>query len=161
MKVTQEKLPDSQIGLEIEMSGETSRNTYEKVVRDIARSSNIPGFRKGKIPRPILIQRIGKTRIKGAVVEELIQSGIKDAIAQESIEALGNYKLKSEFDNLIESFKPGEPFIFSATIDVPPSVELGNYQGLSVKAEESVYDPKTLEEYLEEDDVCFDCKMNK
>ena len=150
MKVTQEKLPDSQIVLEIELSGETSRDTYEKVVRDLARSSNIPGFRKGKVPRPILMQRIGKERIKGAVIEQLIQTGIKDAIKQESIDALGNYQLKSEFDDLIKSFQPGEPFIFSATLDVPPSVELGDYHNLSVKAEESVYEPQTLEDYLEE-----------
>ena len=150
MKVTQEKLPDSQIGLEIELSGETSRNTYEKVVRDLARSSNIPGFRKGKVPRPILMQRIGKERIKGAVIEQLIQTGIKDAIKQESIEALGNYQLKSEFDNLIDSFQPGQPFVFSATLDVPPTVELGDYHNLNVKAEESVYEPQTLEDYLEE-----------
>ena len=150
MKVTQEKLPDSQIGLEIELSGETSRNTYEKVVRDLARSSNIPGFRKGKVPRPILMQRIGKERVNGAVIEQLIQTGIKDAIEQESIEALGNYQLKSEFDNLIASFKAGQPFIFSATVDIPPSVELGDYQNLSVQAEEIVYDPQTLEDYLED-----------
>ncbi len=150
MKVTQEKLPDSQIVLEIELSGETSRDTYEKVVRDLARSSNIPGFRKGKVPRPILMQRIGKERIKGAVIEQLIQTGIKDAIKQESIDALGNYQLKSEFDDLIKSFQPGQPFIFSATLDVPPSVELGDYHNLSVKAEESVYEPQTLEDYLEE-----------
>ena len=150
MKVTQEKLPDSQIVLEIELSGATSRDTYEKVVRDLARSSNIPGFRKGKVPRPILMQRIGKERIKGAVIEQLIQTGIKDAIKQESIDALGNYQLKSEFDDLIKSFQPGQPFIFSATLDVPPSVELGDYHNLSVKAEESVYEPQTLEDYLEE-----------
>ena len=150
MKVTQEKLPESQIGLEIELSGETSRNTYEKVVRDLARSSNIPGFRKGKVPRPILMQRIGKQRIKGAVIEQLIQTGIKDAIKQESIDALGNYQLKSEFDDLIDSFQPGQPFIFSATVDVPPTLELGDYHNLSVKAEESVYEPQILEDYLEE-----------
>ncbi|ELS05068.1 trigger factor [Xenococcus sp. PCC 7305] len=150
MKVTQEKLPDSQIVLEIELSGETSRNTYEKVVRDLARSSNIPGFRKGKVPRPILMQRIGKERIKGAVIEQLIQTGIKDAIEQESIDALGNYQLKSEFDNLVDSFEPGKPFSFSAAVDVPPSVELGDYQNLSIQAEEIVYDPQTLEDYLEE-----------
>ena len=147
MKVTQEKLPESQIGLEIELSGETSRNTYEKVVRDLARSSNIPGFRKGKVPRPILMQRIGKQRIKGAVIEQLIQTGIEDAIKQESIDALGNYQLKSEFDDLIDSFQPGQPFIFSATVDVPPSVDLGDYHHLSVKAEESVYKAQFLYGY--------------
>ena len=62
-------MPDSQIGLEIEISGDTSRNTYEKVIRQLARSSNVPGFRKGKVPRPILIQRMGTQRIKAAALE--------------------------------------------------------------------------------------------
>ena len=44
MKVTQEKLPDSQVGLEIEIVGEASRNAYEKMVQNLARSSNIPGL---------------------------------------------------------------------------------------------------------------------
>ena len=57
MKVTQEKLPASQIGLEIEIPAETAKSTYEKVVKEIARNTNIPGFRKGKVPRPILLQR--------------------------------------------------------------------------------------------------------
>lgn len=150
MKVTQEKLPDSQIGLEIEISGDTSRNTYEKVISQLARSSNIPGFRKGKVPRPILLQRMGTERIKAAALEEIIQTSLADAIKQEDIQALGNYTLSSNFDELIQQYQPGEVLVFSATVDVPPSPELGDYQNLSVKAEEVAYDPQQLEDYLEQ-----------
>lgn len=73
MKISQEKLPDSQISLEIEIPAEASGNAYEEMVRNLASSSNIPGFRKGKVPRQILLQRIGKQRIKAAALEELIQ----------------------------------------------------------------------------------------
>ena len=61
MKVTQEKLPDSQIGLEIEISGDTSRNTYEKIIRQLARSSNIPGFRKGQSSSPYSATKNGNS----------------------------------------------------------------------------------------------------
>ena len=150
MKVTQEKLPDSQIGLEIEISGDTSRNTYEKIIRQLARSSNVPGFRKGKVPRPILIQRMGTQRIKAAALEEIIQTSLADALKQEDINALGNYTLRSNFDELVQKYEPGETFVFSAAVDVPPTAQLGDYQNLSVKAEESQYDPQELENYLEQ-----------
>jgi trigger factor len=150
MKVTQEKLPDSQIGLEIEVSAQTTKTTYEKVVQNLARSSNIPGFRKGKVPRQVLLQRIGTKQIKAAAIEEMIQKALEEAIKQESIESLGNYKLISSFDELLQKYEPGEPLTFSASVDVPPSVTLGDYKGLNVKAEESVYDPKQVEDWLEE-----------
>jgi trigger factor len=150
MKVTQEKLPDSQIGLEIEISAEISKTTYEKVVQNLARSSNIPGFRKGKVPRQVLMQRIGSKQIKAAALEEIVQKALEEAIKQESIESLGNYKLLSNFDELIQKYEPGEPLTFSASVDVPPTVELGEYQGLTVKAEESVYDPKEVNDWLEQ-----------
>ncbi|VEP11463.1 Trigger factor [Hyella patelloides LEGE 07179] len=150
MKVTQEKLPDSQIGLEIEISGDTSRNTYEKVISQLARSSNIPGFRKGKVPRPVLLQRMGTQRIKAAALEEIIQTSLADALKQEDINALGNYTLRSSFDELVQQYEPGETLVFSAAVDVVPSPELGDYQNLSVKAEESQYESQELSDYLEQ-----------
>lgn len=150
MKVTQEKLPDSQIGLEIEISGDTSRNTYEKVIRQLASSSNIPGFRKGKVPRPILLQRMGTQRIKAAALEEIIQTSLADALKQEDITALGNYTLRSSFEELIQKYEPGETLVFTAAVDVAPSPELGDYQNLSVKAEEAKQEPQQLEDYLEQ-----------
>lgn len=150
MKITQEKLPASQIGLEIEITPELSQKTYDKVIKEFTRSASIPGFRKGKVPRTILLQRLGSERIKGAVLEELIQDSLKQAIEQESIEALGNYKLRSEFDELVQQYKPGEAITFKATVDVPPTVELGQYQGLTVKAEEVVYNPQEVEDLLKD-----------
>jgi trigger factor len=108
MKITQEKLPASQIGLEIEITPELSQKTYDKVIKEFTRSASIPGFRKGKVPRTILLQRLGSERIKGAVLEELIQDSLKQAIEQESIEALGNYKLRSEFEELVHNINQGK-----------------------------------------------------
>jgi trigger factor len=150
MKVTQEKLPASQIGLEIEISPETTKNTYEKVVQELGRTTNIPGFRKGKVPRQILVQRIGSQRIKAAALEEIIQNSLEQAIKQESIESLGNYTLRSSFDELIQQYKPGEALTFLAAVDVPPTVEIEDYQNLQVKAEEIVYDPKQVDDRLEQ-----------
>ena len=150
MKVTQEKLPDSQIGLEIEITAESSKNSYEKVIKELSSSLNIPGFRRGKVPRPILLQRVGTQRIKAAALEKIIQDGVKKAIEQESIDSLGDYKLRSNFDELVQQFTPGQPLTFSATVEVPPIVELADYKNLSITAEEIAYNSQQVEDWLEQ-----------
>jgi trigger factor len=150
MKVTQERLENSQIALEIEVPAETTQNTYNTVVQNLARSSNIPGFRKGKVPRQILFQRLGVERIKAAVLEELIQNSVDEAVKQESLTALGNYQLRTKFEELIENYQPGQSLIFSASFDVPPEVKIENYTGLNIKAEEVVYKPEEVDSLLTE-----------
>ncbi|MFG6097177.1 trigger factor [Leptothoe sp. ISB3NOV94-8A] len=149
MKVTQEKLPDSQVGLEIEVPADISKQTYEQTLRKYMKTANIPGFRKGKVPRQILVQQLGANRLKAAALEELVQTAIDKAISQEKIEALGNYQLRSGFESLIEQFEPGKVLTISASVDVPPQAELDKYQGLSVKAEEIAYSADRITETLE------------
>ncbi|BAZ27556.1 trigger factor [Kalymmatonema gypsitolerans NIES-4073] len=149
MKVTQEKLPASQIGLEIEITPEKTKETYEKVVKNLASTANIPGFRKGKVPRQILLQRLGVTRIKAAALEELIQYGIEQALEQEQIQALGQPQLRSSFEELINNYEPGKSLTFAASVDVPPEPNLGEYTSLQVKAEEVKYDPEQVDKVLQ------------
>jgi len=150
MKVTQEKLPSSQIGLEIEVPGEETKQAYEKVIKDLTRSANIPGFRKGKVPRQVLVQQFGKERLKSAAIEEILQPSLDQAIEQESIEALGNYQLRSSFEELTQQYSPGDPLTFSAAVDVPPEVNLGDYQNLKVQAEQVKADPQKVEDHLQQ-----------
>ncbi len=148
MKVTQEKLPDSQVGLEIEVPADMSKQTYEQTLRKFMKTANIPGFRKGKVPRQILVQQLGATRLKVAALEELLQTVIDKAIAQEKIEALGNYQLRSGFESLVEQFEPGKVLTISASVDVPPQSELKQYKGLSIQAEEVVFNAERIAETL-------------
>ena len=154
MKVTQEKLPSSQIGLEIEITPEMSKNAYEKVIQQFTRSANIPGFRKGKVPRQILLQRIGQRNLKAAALEDLIQDSIRKAVADEKIQVIGEFELRSQFDDLVNNFESGKPLTFAAAVDVVPEITLGEYKGLQVKAEEVKFDEnevnKTLDNYRSE-----------
>ncbi len=154
LKVTQEKLPASQVGLDIEIPGATSQQIYDKVLAKMLRSTTIPGFRKGKVPRHILMQRIGVGAIKAAALEELVDSSIKQAIGQENIPVLGNLKLLSNFEELITNFEPGQPLRISASADVRPEITLDNYRGLVVEYEpaqpDSEYVSKTLAHHQNE-----------
>lgn len=150
MKVTQEKLPDSQIGLDIEVPADMSKQAYEQIIRKYMKTANIPGFRKGKVPRQILIQQMGAVRLKAAALEELVQTSVDKAISQSEIEALGNYQLRSEFETLIEQYVPGKALTISASVDVPPTPVLKQYKALSVQAEEIKYDEARVASALED-----------
>lgn len=150
MKVTQEKLPASRLGLEIAVTPEMSKQAYEKALKDLTRSANIPGFRKGKVPRQVLLQRFGSSRIKAMALEELVQRGMEQAIEQEKIAAIGNYELRSSFEELISHFEPGQELTFSVAVDVQPEAKLSQHTNLSVKAEEIKPDLSQVDQLLED-----------
>lgn len=149
MKVTQERLPASQISLEIEITPEMSKNAYEQVIQKYTRSANIPGFRKGKVPRNILLQRLGKNYIKAMALDDLINNCLEKAKEQEQIKAIGQFELQIEFEELVKNFEPGKEMVFSAKADVEPDAKVDNYKGLVVKAEEAKYSPVQVDEFLE------------
>jgi trigger factor len=150
MKVTQEKLEQSRIGLEIEVTGDQTTKYYEQAIKKLTTSANIPGFRKGKIPRQVILQRMGQAQIKAMALEALLEPAINDAIKQESVPAIGNYQITSNFDELLVGYVPGQTLTFSATVDVPPTVKLSTYTGLAVKAEEIVYDATQVADFIEQ-----------
>ncbi|MBD2038409.1 trigger factor [Leptolyngbya sp. FACHB-321] len=150
MKVTQEKLPASQIGLEIEITPEMSQKAYEQVIQKFTRTANIPGFRKGKVPRQVLVQRFGSMQLKATALEELIDETLKQAIEQEKIDALGNFQLRSSFEELVSQFAPGSALTFSASVDVQPEVTLQQYTDFQLQAEEIKPDAERVEKVLQQ-----------
>lgn len=150
MKVTQEKLPRSQMGLHVEVEADKSKQAYEKLVRDYMRTAKIPGFRPGKAPRQLVLQFYGKDRVRAAALESLIDSSLKEAIDQEEIASLGNPQLRDSFEELLNRYQPGEPLTFNAAVDVQPEVTLGTYTGLQVRYSEVPYEPTQIDETLEQ-----------
>lgn len=150
LNVTQSKLPGSQVSLEIEIPGVRSQQAYEQVITKFMRSAQIPGFRRGKIPRQVILQRFGTTQLKAAALEDLIQNNFEAAVKQEEIKALGGIQLQSSMEELVTQYQPGEPLTFTVSVEVPPEVKLNKHQGFEVTAEEVQYDPAKVEEVLAE-----------
>ncbi len=150
MKVTQEKLAHSQVGLQIEVPAEQAKIYHEQAIQNLIRNANIPGFRKGKVPRQMVVQRFGAQQIKAMAIESLLEKILPAAIKEADIPALGNYQITSEFDDLIANFKIDQPFTFKAAVDVPPEVKLGDYQKLKVTAEEEVAEADAVDKFLAE-----------
>jgi trigger factor len=150
LKVTQEKLLGSRVGLTIEISPEQSREAYEQTVTQFMRSAQIPGFRRGKVPRQVVMQQLGTLQIKAKTLEDLVESTFRDALVQEKIDALGNFQLVSDFEELLTQFEPGASITYVASIEVPPEATLKRYTDFKLKAEEVKYDPTQVDRVIDE-----------
>ncbi len=105
-----------------EKLGEALNQAFKKVVKDV----NLPGFRKGKVPRPIFEKRFGVEALYQDAVEILVPEAYQSAVEETGIEPVD----QPEID--IEQLEKGTPFIFKATVTVKPEVKLGDYKGLEV-----------------------------
>jgi trigger factor len=150
MKVTQEKRPASQVSLTIEVPADLSSQVYENAIRKYAKTARIPGFRKGKVPRQVLLQQIGPQALKLAALDELLSVGVNEAIKQEKLEPVGQATMETPEEELAKSYEPGQPITFSVLLDVFPEVTLPTYEGLTVQAEEIQPDPNRLDNLLEQ-----------
>jgi len=149
MKVTQEKRPNSQIGLSIEVDEASTKLVYDKMVQKLMRTARIPGFRPGKAPRPIVLQYLGKDYIKAEALKEVIQRNLEQAQSQVKVPAIGEYALTDPFDALYSQFEPGKSLTFQAAVDVEPEVTLREgYENLSIKYAEVPYDPTRVDKAL-------------
>ncbi|OIP69684.1 MAG: trigger factor [Oscillatoriales cyanobacterium CG2_30_44_21] len=139
MKVTLEKLPASQIGFDIQVEGAKSQAIYDRIVKDLTRTMQVPGFRKGKAPTQLVLRQIGTQRLKANVLEELLEKTLNEALEENKEvkdKALGGFQLVTDIESLIEIFTPGQDLSFKAAIDVEPEAVLNKYQGFQVQAEE-------------------------
>jgi trigger factor len=150
MKVTQERLPQSQVQLEIQVPAEKSQQVYEQVVRSLIQNVKLPGFRQGKIPQKVLLQRLGESRIKANTLEKLLEDSLREAITQEKVIPISEYELGSTMDDLLTTFAPGKTLTFTVKFDVLPEVKLGEYKGLKIQVEELIAKDSDIDDFLEE-----------
>ncbi|MEA5479810.1 trigger factor [Pseudanabaena galeata UHCC 0370] len=153
MKVTLEKLPASQIGFDIQVEGAKSQAIYDRIVKDLTRTMQVPGFRKGKAPTQIVLRQVGSQRLKANVLEELLEKTLNEALAENKEvkdKALGGFQLITDIETLVQTFTPGQEVNFKAAIDVEPEVTLNKYQGFTVKAEEIKPDLTEVDRTLNE-----------
>ena len=139
MKVTLEKLPASQIGFDIQVEGAKSQAIYDRIVKDLTKTMQVPGFRKGKAPTQLVLRQVGSQRLKANVLEELVEKTLNEALAENKEvkdKALGGFQLITDIETLVQTFIPGQDLAFKAAIDVEPEATLNKYQGFTVQAEE-------------------------
>jgi trigger factor len=144
VKTTVTELPDSRVRLEAEVPAEEVERSIQEVAKRLGRQLRIPGFRKGKVPPPVVIRRLGREYVLDEAVQSSLGAWSVDAIDSSGIVAVGRPRV-----DLGELPKQGEPLAFSIEIGVRPRAELGEYKGLEVGRREPGIDEAAIEAELE------------
>jgi len=150
LKVSTSPRPGSRMAVDIDVPGARSQASYEAALAKLSRSIKLPGFRKGKVPRPVLLQQIGPLRIRATALEDLVDSSFREAVGQEKIEAIGQPQLSEDFEVVLARFEPGDGLSFTLELDVEPTPSLKTTKGLKAEAETISYDPARVDELLDQ-----------
>lgn len=122
-----EKLEGNEGVLTIEVDSKEVNTALDQAFNKVVKQVNIPGFRKGKVPRFIFEQRFGVESLYQDALDILLPSAYSNAIDETAIEPVA----QPEVD--IEQMEKGKNLIFTAKVTVKPEVKLGEYKGLEVE----------------------------
>ncbi|MDN4494520.1 trigger factor [Ureibacillus aquaedulcis] len=131
--------------LTIEVPAEEVNKAIDKAFAKVVKEINVPGFRKGKMPRPMFEKRFGVEALYQDALEILVPDAYSNAIDETGITPV-DYP---EIDGT-ENFAKGENFTFIAKVTVKPEPKLGDYKGLEVKKSETVVTDEEVEAQIEE-----------
>lgn len=136
MKVSSERIAESQVIINIEFEPETIEKSMDRAYRRLVTKTNIPGFRKGKAPRAMLERYIGRTALLEEALDIIFPEAYEEALREQNIDAIGQPKVE---------LAQVEPVILKAIVPVRPTVKLGNYK--DIRAAYAV--PETTDEEVE------------
>jgi trigger factor len=140
MKTSVRELPESRVRVDVDVEASDVDRRLERTARDLAREMRVPGFRKGKVPPQMVLQRVGRDAVLEQTLRDSLPEWYERALLEAGINPVGDPKL-----DVASMPGEGEPLSFSIEVAVRPSATLGQYTGLEVGRAE----PEVPEEAIE------------
>lgn len=140
VKVTVERMPGSVVNLDISADPDEFSAAVDKTIKVVSRQANIQGFRPGKAPRHIVLQRIGRENIVAEAGRNMMDDLYQKALDQENLKPIAEPMV-----DIVQE----EPLNFRVVVEVFPEVELNDYKSVRVEPREVDVDDEEVEEQLE------------
>jgi len=135
-----EELPENRVRLTVQVPSHDVHHAVEHAASDLAQTAKIPGFRKGKVPRQLLVQRIGKERLMAEAIESHIGGWFWNAAARSRLRPVAQPEYEFELPQTDD-----DDWEFTATVRVQEKPELADWSQLEVGAIE----PEVPEELVQ------------
>ncbi|SES03753.1 trigger factor [Salisediminibacterium halotolerans] len=130
--------------LTVEVDSERFNKALDEAFKKVVKDVNIPGFRKGRVPRQIFEQRFGVESLYQDAVDIVLPQAYSEAVEEAGIEPVDQPQID------IEEIEKGSPLKFKATVTVKPEVELGQYKGLTVEAQDTEVTAEEIDQEIEQ-----------
>ncbi|AVL97447.1 trigger factor [Microbacterium paraoxydans] len=144
---TVEKLTPTRVKLTITVTPDDLKPSIAHAYEHIAQDVQIPGFRKGKVPAPIIDQRIGR----GAVIEHAVNEGLdkffREATAEHKLRIVG--RPSAEITQWPSEKDFSGDLLVDVEVDVRPEIELPDYAGITLEVDAVEADEAALDAELE------------
>ncbi|GIV01018.1 MAG: trigger factor [Actinomycetota bacterium] len=129
MQTTLENTDKHTVKLTVEVEPERFGRDLERAYRKVAEQVRIPGFRKGKAPRPIIDAQVGRETVLAEFLEEAVPVYYREALREHELAPI------SQPDIDLHQLEEGKPFVFSATVEVRPRLRFteADYKGIRVE----------------------------
>jgi trigger factor len=128
VKTTVTELPDSRVRVEVEVPPEDLDRGIRRAARNLAREMRMPGFRKGKAPPALVVQRLGFGSVLQEAIRESLPEWYERGLLDSGVSPVGD----PDIEILSTPEQEGQPLGFKFEIGVRPRAELGEYKGLEV-----------------------------
>jgi trigger factor len=131
-KATIKRLPNSAVEIAIPVPGQATQAAYDKVLFEVSKNVQIPGFRKGsRIPPAVLEQTMngGKNALKVQAINELLKKLVEPALKEQQLDAIGQPVLQVPAEELALEFTPGQELTLAVKCDVWPEIQWKTVEG--------------------------------
>jgi trigger factor len=145
LKTNVTELPESRVRVDAEVPAEEVERRLQQAARKLGGQLRIPGFRKGKVPPPVVMRRLGREAVFDEALRTSLSEWYIDAIDTAGIAPIGEPDINFGDDVPTQ----GQPLAFSIEIGVRPTARLGQYKGLEVGRREPVVDEAAVDAEVE------------
>nr|WP_263313046.1 trigger factor [Mammaliicoccus sp. Marseille-Q6498] len=142
MTATWEKKEGNQGLLTVTVPKEEVDKGLDKAFKKVVKQINVPGFRKGKMPRPLFEQRFGVESLYQDALDFILPEAYGNAVEEAEINPVD----RPEID--VTQMEKGKELIFEATVTVEPEVKLGDYKGLAIEKQDREVTDEEFEKAL-------------
>ncbi len=144
VETTVTELPESRVRVQVQVAPSEVQGRLERKARQLGRELKLPGFRRGKVPATLVIQRVGREAVLDQAVRESLSSWYAEAIETAGVVPVGDPQL-----DLSDLPPEGEALEFSIEIGVLPKAELGEYEGLEVARREPAVEEQLVDREID------------
>lgn len=131
VKTSTTELDDSRVRVEVEVGAAAVEREVERTAADLARDMKIPGFRKGKVPPQVVMQRVGRESVLDEALRRALPQWYEEAVSVAGIAAVGDPKV-----DLGDPPDKGAPLGFTIEVGVRPKAVLGEWKGVEAPRRE-------------------------